>query len=236
MTKAPGSPAKAEVAVVDANVINICFHGIGTPQRLLESDEDLYWISKDLYLQVLEEVAGRDDIAISFDDGNTSDIVVGLDGLLQHERNASFFILAGRLGRPGSLTAGDLDELRRYGMTIGTHGMDHVSWRYLTRAQQEREFVHARQIIADAVGAPVCEAALPLGAYDRRVLVHLRRQGYHRVYSSDRRRIKAGAWLQPRFSIRADDTIESIRSTILAAPPLSLNVKNRAAAVVKRLR
>jgi peptidoglycan/xylan/chitin deacetylase (PgdA/CDA1 family) len=217
-------------------VINICFHGIGTPQRSLEPGEDRYWISKDLYTQVLEEVAERDDIAISFDDGNTSDIALGLPGLLQFERRASFFVLAGRLGRPGSLRASDLDELRRHGMTIGTHGMDHVSWRSLTWAQREREFVHARQIIAEAAGSRVCEAALPLGAYDREVLVNLRRLGYHRVYSSDRRSMNVRAWIQPRFSIRADDTIESIRSTVLAAPPLLRDLKTRAAGVVKRLR
>jgi peptidoglycan/xylan/chitin deacetylase (PgdA/CDA1 family) len=217
-------------------MINICFHGIGTPQRSLEKDEDRYWISKELCAQVLEEVAGRDDVAISFDDGNASDIAFGLDGLLQYKRKASFFVLAGRLGRPGSLTASDLEELRRYGMTIGTHGMDHVPWRSLRPAQRERELVHARQMIAEAAGAPVCEAALPLGAYDRNVLVNLRRLGYQRVYSSDRRRMKVGAWLQPRFSIRADDTIESIRSTILAPAPLWHDMKTRAAGVVKRLR
>jgi peptidoglycan/xylan/chitin deacetylase (PgdA/CDA1 family) len=217
-------------------VINICFHGIGTPQRSLEPGEDRYWISKELYARVLEETAERDDIAISFDDGNASDIELGLDGLLKRKRSASFFVLAGRLGRPGSLTASDVEELRRYGMTIGTHGMDHVPWRSLTRAQQERELVHARQMIAEAAGTPVCEAALPLGAYDRKVLVNLRRLGYHRVYSSDRRSMNVGAWLQPRFSIRADDTIESIRSTILAAPPHLRDLKARAAGVVKRLR
>jgi peptidoglycan/xylan/chitin deacetylase (PgdA/CDA1 family) len=218
------------------SVINICFHGIGRPQRPLELDEDRYWISKDLYARVLEEVAWRDDIAISFDDGNASDIAIGLDGLLQYACNASFFVLAGRLNRPGSLTASDLNELRRNGMTIGTHGMDHVPWRSLTRAQRGRELVDARQIIADAAGAQVCEAALPLGAYDRQALVNLRRLAYHRVYSSDRRRTNVEAWLQPRFSIRADDTIESIRSTILAPPRILRDLKTRAAGVVKRLR
>jgi len=217
-------------------MINICFHGIGTPRRELEPGEDRYWISKDLYVRVLEEVAGRDDITISFDDGNTSDIAAGLEGLVQHERTATFFVLAGRLGSAGSLTASDLRALRSHGMAVGTHGMDHVSWRSLTPNRRQRELVHARQIIAEAAGAPVCEAALPLGQYDRAILVDLRSLGYHRIYSSDRQRTNGGAWLQPRFSIRADDTIETVRSTILARPRRLRNMKTTAIGIVKRYR
>jgi peptidoglycan/xylan/chitin deacetylase (PgdA/CDA1 family) len=217
-------------------MINICFHGIGSPRRSLEADEDAYWISEDLYARVLDEVVQRRDVTLSFDDSNISDIELGLDGLLQHQLTATFFVIAGRLGQAGSLAAGDLAELRRHGMKIGTHGMEHVPWRSLTYPQRQREFVDARKIIADAAGAPVCEAALPLGRYDRSVLSNLRGLGYHRVYSSDRRRTSANAWLQSRFSIRADDTIESIRSTVLARQPWLHQLKTTAIGVVKQFR
>ena len=220
----------------DTPVINICFHGIGRPQRQLEPGEDRYWISNDLYAQILEVVAERQDVAISFDDSNVSDISLGLDGLLQHGRTATFFVLAGRLDHPGSLAARDLVELRRHGMKIGSHGMDHVSWRSLPHTQRDRELIEAQQVISQAAGASVHEAALPLGRYDRTVLSHLRHLGYHRVYSSDQRRTKIDAWLQPRFSIRADHTIEGIRSTILAPPPRLHEFKKRAVGAIKRLR
>jgi peptidoglycan/xylan/chitin deacetylase (PgdA/CDA1 family) len=217
-------------------VINICFHGIGSPQRSLERDEDRYWISKDLYSRILMEVAERRDVAISFDDGNISDIEVGLEGLLQHKLTATFFVLAGRLGHSGSLADSDLEDLLRQGMRIGTHGMDHIYWRSLTPAQQHRELVEARQQISDAARAPVIEAALPHGMYDHGTLSDLRRLGYQHVFSSDRRRTNLDAWLQPRFSIHADDTIESIRSRILAAPSRIHELKTRSVGVIKRLR
>ena len=217
-------------------MINICFHGIGSPQRSLERDEDRYWISKDLYSRILMEVAERRDVAISFDDGNISDIEVGLEGLLQHKLTATFFVLAGRLGHGGSLAPRDLEDLLRQGMRIGTHGMDHVFWRSLTPAQQHSELIEARQEISDAARAPVIEAALPHGMYDRGTLSDLRRLGYQRVFSSDRRRAKDGAWLQPRFSVLADDTIESIRSRILVPPSRIHGLKTRSVGVIKRLR
>ena len=217
-------------------MINICFHGIGSPQRSLERDEDRYWISKDLYLRVLTEVAERPEVAISFDDGNISDIEVGLEGLLRHKLTATFFVLAGRLGRRGSLAPRDLEDLQQQGMRIGTHGMDHVSWRSLTPTQQHRELIAARQEISNVVSAPVIEAALPLGSYDRRILSDLRFLGYQRVFSSDRRRTDSNAWLQARFSIYADDTIESIRSRVLAPPSRIHELKTWSVGVIKRLR
>jgi peptidoglycan/xylan/chitin deacetylase (PgdA/CDA1 family) len=217
-------------------LINICFHGIGRPRRELEPDEDHYWISEDLFGQVLEAVAGRSDVAISFDDGNVSDLEVGLEGLARHHRTATFFVLAGRLDREGSLATRDLRELHRRGMTIGSHGMDHVPWRHLPEDRIRRELVEARELISQAVGVPVGQAALPLGRYDRTVLSHLKRLGYDQVFSSDRRRARPQAWLQPRYSVRSDDTIESIRSTVLAPPSPVRRVKAAAVGAIKRFR
>lgn len=216
--------------------INICFHGIGTPRRELETDEAGYWIPESLYLQIIDEIAGREDIAVSFDDGNVSDLEIGLQPLVDSGRSAAFFVLAGRLDQPGSLGPGELIVLRQHGMKIGSHGMDHVPWRHLSPEELHLELTIARSMIADAVDQPVTEAALPLGRYDRRTLKALRTRGYSRVFSSDRRRARPSDWLQPRYSVHAGDTIESIRSEILRKPALVENALLNLKGVVKRLR
>lgn len=217
-------------------MINICFHGIGRPQRDLEPGEGRYWISADLYARVLDEISDRTDVQISFDDGNVSDIETGLEGLRQHRRTAAFFVLAGRLDQPGSLTSDNLRELVRSGMSVGSHGMDHVPWRSLSENRRRREFVEARHRISDAAGSQVDEAALPLGRYDRRTLTHLRQLGYRRVFSSDRQPNRPGAWLQHRFSIRADDTIHGIRGSILTPQAGWELAQARGKSLLKRLR
>ena len=217
-------------------MINICIHGIGTPRRALETDEEGYWISQDLYLRIVEEVADRDDVALSFDDGNVSDIAIGLAPLLETGRTADFFVLAGRFDRPGSLSPTDVRELQRNGMRIGTHGMDHVPWRNLPAERRQRELIEARAAIAEVTGQPVTEAALPLGRYDRSVLAELRKRKYARVFTSDRRRAKMGAWLQPRYSVHAHDTIETVRAEILRPPNASDALVSNIKGVVKRLR
>jgi hypothetical protein len=101
---------------------------------------------------------------------------------------------------------------------------------------RDRELVQARQGLQEITGSPVDEAALPLGQYDRALLRHLRREGYDAVHTSDRRPGRTGAWIQPRYSIRRDDTLESIRSEVLSPPRLQRRLKLELAGLAKRLR
>src|SRR5690349_5004764 len=93
-------------------VFNVCFHGIGRPARLLEPGEDAYWISADTYHRILDSIAPRSDVRLSFDDGNISDVEIGLPGLLERGLTATFFPLVGRLDQPGSLGHDHVRELR----------------------------------------------------------------------------------------------------------------------------
>ncbi|WP_347354588.1 polysaccharide deacetylase family protein [Intrasporangium sp.] len=219
-----------------SSLVNICFHGIGAPYRPLEPGEDRYWISPDLYEQILDEVGGRSDVRISFDDGNSSDVDIALAGLSRRGMTATFFVLAGRLGSEGSLSPDDVRRLRDHGMTIGTHGMDHRSWRGMDAATRHRELVEARERLGEVSGTAVQQAALPMGQYDRTVLRALKELGYGAVHTSDRRRARAGSWLQPRYSIRQDDTIDSVRTSVLRTPGRVERLKREAVGVAKRLR
>jgi len=219
-----------------ADLLNICFHGIGTPGRELEPGEDGYWVAADRYLLILDEIATWPSAQISFDDGNASDVEAGLPGLLERGLTARFFVLAGRLGSPGSLAASDVRMLAAHGMSVGTHGMSHRSWRGMDPSTRQAELVEARERIQEASGCAVTEAACPMGRYDRRVLADLRELGYERVYTSDRRTAVPGSWLQPRFSVRADDSPESLRATVLRKPGPRQRTRQNLVGLAKRLR
>lgn len=216
-------------------ITNLCFHGIGTCITEREPGEARYWVSEHLFLEVLDAVRGLEHVRLSFDDGNRSDLTLALPALVERGLTATFFALAGRLEDPASLSAADLRELRAAGMTIGTHGWAHVPWRGLDDGEVRRELADARVALAEASGGPVDEAALPLGRYDRRLLGQLRRNGYRRVYSSDRLPTRPEVWLQPRYSITSSDTVESVRQLLDPRPGIR-HVRARLAGVVKRLR
>ncbi len=215
--------------------VHLCFHGIGTCAREREPGEAGYWISRDLFLTVLDLVAERPEVRLSFDDGNRSDVDIALPALRDRGLTASFFPLAGRLDDPASLSAADLRDLRDAGMRIGTHGWDHVPWRRLSAAARERELVESRLALEEAAGCPITTTALPLGQYDRHTLRSLRGEGYRTVFTSDRHGARSGAWLSARYSLGSADDVATVRRIVERRQGVREG-RNVLAGVVKRIR
>jgi len=178
----------------------IILHGIGTPQRYLEPGEEVFWLSRDRFCQVLDRIAamGQDAPQITFDDGNASDIDIALPELTRRGLKATFFLLTGRLGQPGSLTEGDVKTLAEAGHHIGLHGADHVDWRQLNAAVYHREFIAARDKLSALAGYRVVHAGAPFGLYDRQTLQNLRQLGFATLYTSDRGLAGAEGFIRPR--------------------------------------
>lgn len=187
-------------------VINLCFHGLGEPGRALEADEEQYWLDVAQFQEFLNVISRYPSIRITFDDGNASDAGHALPALVGYGLTASFFVVAGRLNRPGSLTSSDIHDLVRAGMTVGSHGMVHRPWRSLDDQELRSELADATQVISDVAGHPISEVACPFGSYDRRVLRAIRRHGFRRVYTVDGPAARSDAWLQSRYTLRRDHT------------------------------
>jgi len=217
-------------------IVHICFHGIGVPGADVAAADEDYFVSEKLFRTVLDEIRDRPEVELSFDDGYASDIEIALPAMTARGLRARFFPLAGRLGKRGYLSADAVGEITSAGMTIGSHGMTHRSWRGMSSDVQQEELVAARDILATAAGCAVDTAACPFGAYDRGVLRALRAQGYTAVFTSDRRRAAPGAWLQPRYSVHRDDTLQAIRVGVLADPAPADRARGAVAARLKAWR
>ena len=164
------------------------FHGLGDPPADVGEDERPYWLSFNSFDALLDQVdsrGGEARFAFTFDDGNASDLEAA-NRLQRRGYAARFFVLAGRLEKPGLTTAADLKTLREMGMIVGVHGYDHVDWRTLDDAGLERETVDARRVLEEALGERVNEVAIPFGSYDRRVMHWLKRQDFGHIHTSDR--------------------------------------------------
>ena len=201
---------------METRSIILTFHGVGAPMREFEPSESNFWLSRDRFLSVLDSVAGREDVRITFDDGNASDVEHALPALRERGIRATFFVVASRIGKPAFLDAGAIRELTAAGMVIGCHGMRHRRWAGLDEPSLREELVDARAIIEEISGQPVVEAACPFGSYDRRSLMTLRDAGYHRVYTSDRGTARREDFLQARNTVEAgdgNDLLERIGAT-----------------------
>jgi peptidoglycan/xylan/chitin deacetylase (PgdA/CDA1 family) len=214
-----------------SSALNLCFHGLGQPQRELEAGEAAFWLEVEQFEEMLDMIRHHPFINITIDDSNSSDLTHALPALLKHDLTATFFIVAERIDSPAALSSAAIRELVSCGMRIGTHGLAHRPWRSLRDLGLEAE-MRAAQIIADVAGVPVREAACPYGSYDRRVLGALRRHGFTRVYTVDEGRARHGAWLQPRYTVRTDDTPADLERLAYAGRLSQLGPKT----LIKRLR
>lgn len=228
------APAAARDPRPQGPSFTVCFHGIGTPAREREPGEAGYWVTDDRFRAMLDWLTEVPRVAISFDDGNRSDVDVALPALSERGLAASFFPVVGRLGDPWSLSPRGVEELVASGMDVGSHGLNHLPWSGLRGAAAHAEIVHPRHVLEDLLGRRVDRAAAPLGRYDRHTLALLRAGGFAEVNVSDQRPARPGAWVQPRFSVRAEDTVVTLRARMLASLDPTRRVRNGAVAAVKR--
>lgn len=232
----PDAGHESHREAVPAHVVNLCFHGIGEPGRALEPDEWRYWITLEQFEEILRTIRPFPAVRIMFDDGNRSDATNALPALIRHGLRASFFVVAGRLNSPGSLTDQQLRDLVGAGMTVGSHGMRHRSFRALDDQSLHEETVAASRLLSDAIGKPVDQLALPFGAYDRHVLRSLRRLGLARVYTVDGGPARSEAWLQSRHVIRSTDGAETLLRLLQRVPARAHAPLRTAKGALKRWR
>lgn len=163
------------------------FHGIGDPHPDVPGDEHPFWCPRDEWPVLVEAVAAAARsgslVGVTFDDGNDSDVEDALPALLEHGLTATFHVCVGRLGQRGYLDEDAVRHLRDAGMSIGSHGWDHVDLRSLAERDLVRATRDSRQLLGELCGTPVTQFAVPFGSYDRRALAHLR--DYGTVYTSD---------------------------------------------------
>jgi peptidoglycan/xylan/chitin deacetylase (PgdA/CDA1 family) len=223
-------------AARERTLMNITFHGVGPQPRVIEAGEDRVWVSSARFAEILDTIAQHDDVAIMFDDGNASDVREALPALLERGLHATFFVIAGRLGTPHFLDEDDVRLLADRGMTIGSHGMRHRSWRNLDNRDLDEELGQARRRLEGVVERPVTRAACPFGAYDRRVLGALRSHGYERVFTSDGGPARSDHWLQARTSLSKDHTAADVERMLGADTPALTSLRVQAKSLAKRWR
>jgi peptidoglycan/xylan/chitin deacetylase (PgdA/CDA1 family) len=186
--------------------VNLNFHGVGKP---LTGEEEV-WLDREYFCRVLDQIALSENVWLSFDDGNRSDLEIAVPELKRRGQTATFFIIADRVGKPSYLDREDLHRLLDAGMTLGSHGMRHIPWRNLTAVQEHEEFYRARAVLEDLTGTEVLYVACPFGSYERRSLKAVREAGYERVFTSDGGLADEGAWLQPRNSIWSSTALSEV--------------------------
>ncbi len=215
------------------------FHGIGDSQVDIPGDEAPYWCTSDTFLRILDSIPeveeeSRIQIALTFDDGNMSDVRIATPALADRGLRGSFFPCAGRIGAPRYLDGPAMAEMLSAEMEIGSHGWSHVDWRRTNDEVLTRETKDARERIAQEIQRSVDSVAIPFGSYDRRVMHSLKT--YSTINTADGYRTPRLGRIVPRVSYTTDWDAQTLLR--VATEPYSFvrRLRHSSKHLIKRLR
>jgi peptidoglycan/xylan/chitin deacetylase (PgdA/CDA1 family) len=179
------------------------YHELALPQRALASADpgyDLYCVPRDAFRAQLEAIAAaglrgaslgetwaRSEghvVAITFDDGCETDWMEAAPLLCARGFGATFFVVAGFVGRRGYLTQAQLRDLAAAGFEVGSHSLSHRMLTTVTLPELEREIVDSRASLEDLCGAPVRHFSCPHGRWSSALARLAREAGYETVSTS----------------------------------------------------
>lgn len=112
----------------------------------------------------------RHTFVITIDDGHVDGFTQALPILQRHQMTATYFVIAGRIGKTGYLDAIQLQALAAAGMEIGNHSMSHVDLAAIQPARLRREIAGAATVIESVVGTAPVSFAYPMGLFDAATL------------------------------------------------------------------
>lgn len=127
-------------------------------------------------------------VAFTFDDGHASNGPAA-ELIARHGGSADFFINPSNVGTPHYLGWSDLRDMAAAGMSIQSHGQEHVYLDDLTPAGVDAQLADSRKAIEDQLGTPVTIFAPPGGRVVPDMAGVARRAGYAAVCSS-----RVGLW------------------------------------------
>ena len=147
--------------------------------------------------------AATQRVLLTFDDGHVSNHRIAFPALVEHGMRADFFVNPGNVGKAGYASWQDLREMSDAGMSIQSHGYDHVYLTTLDARTLRDRLRAARERIEDGVGAMVTLLAPPGGRMPQGLAAVARECGYRHVLSSRPGRIAGGshAHVLPRLSV-----------------------------------
>jgi peptidoglycan/xylan/chitin deacetylase (PgdA/CDA1 family) len=180
----------------------------------------LDWLRGNGYRSVLAgdraaPVEGR-RVAITFDDGDASNLEVALPLLRERGMVATFFVTSGFVDQPGMLTTAQLRALADAGMAIGAHGRSHAFLEDLDEATLATELRESRDVLAAATGRTVDAMALPGGRGGERERIAARATGYRHLFGSvpgPNRRSDGDDWLQ-RIAVTRTTSLEEFAGLV----------------------
>lgn len=143
-------------------------------------------------------------VAMTFDDGHSTDYTVAFPLLCEFGIHADFFINTATVGSQGFLTWGQIAEMHRAGMSFQSHSHNHVDLSLLPADRLQEQLAHSKSVIEERLGTSVEFLSVPYGLVNKRVISAAHEQGYRSVCTSQNWPATLGTIQIGRVSIHSD--------------------------------
>lgn len=125
-----------------------------------------------------------ESVTITFDDGCETDLITAAPILREKGFNATFYVTAGFVDKPGYLSSNQLRQLHALGFEIGCHSMTHAYLEDLDQPALHREIFDAKKMLEDLIGGKIEHFSCPGGRYDDRTPRLAHEAGYSSLATS----------------------------------------------------
>jgi peptidoglycan/xylan/chitin deacetylase (PgdA/CDA1 family) len=188
-------------------------------------------------LSALDVTSNGRSVILTFDDGLVSHYDLAFPALLEHALTATFFVTTSLVESPGYVTWSQLREMSAAGMTIGSHGREHIDYTGLPPVSAEGELRSSRMALEDHLGKPASSFSAPYGFLNDSLTRAAQRAGFRWICSSHPWPADGGTVVIPRLAIYCDTDLA--RFSALAAgsafPLLARRARNALLHLPKQL-
>jgi peptidoglycan/xylan/chitin deacetylase (PgdA/CDA1 family) len=154
--------------------------------------------------ELLARPAVDHPLLFTFDDGGVSALDTA-DMLEEFGWKGHFFVTGGRIGTPGFLDRGQIQELHRRGHIIGSHSYTHpLRMALCSKEQLDDEWQRGGEVLSEILGEPIRVASVPGGFYSRAVASSAAEAGIRLLFNSEpvtQSQIVDGCLVLGRFNI-----------------------------------
>ena len=135
--------------------------------------------------ELLARPAADHPLLFTFDDGGVSALRAA-DILDEFGWKGHFLVTGGRIGTPGFLDRGQIQELHRRGHIIGSHSYTHpLRMALCSKAQLDDEWQRSGEVLSEILGEAIRVASVPGGFYSRAVASSAAKAGILLLFNSE---------------------------------------------------
>ena len=157
-------------------------------------------------------------VALTFDDGNSSDYDIAFPLLLEAGKRAEFFVNTSTVGKKGFLSWQQINEMQREGMCFQSHSHEHVYLSRLTSREIEWQLRLSKNILEARLGREVEFIALPYGNLSAVVVAVAKHVGYRAVCTSWSWPARPGTQLVNRIVVNSNTSARAYEGLLATRP------------------